>query len=39
LGWTRDPFDRLIAAQALVANATLVTKDTLMSKHCPAALW
>jgi PIN domain nuclease of toxin-antitoxin system len=39
LGWTRDPFDRLIAAQALVANAKLVTKDRLMRKHCAAALW
>jgi len=27
LTWTRDPFDRLIAAQALVSFSTLVTKD------------
>ncbi|MGZ8231225.1 MAG: type II toxin-antitoxin system VapC family toxin [Burkholderiales bacterium] len=39
LSWTRDPFDRLIAAQALVADARLITKDSLMRKHCPAALW
>lgn len=25
--WTRDPFDRIIAAQALVAFASLATKD------------
>ncbi|HWJ67213.1 MAG TPA: PIN domain-containing protein [Nocardioides sp.] len=25
--WTRDPFDRVIAAQALAAFGTLVTKD------------
>ena len=39
LRWTRDPFDRLIAAHAMVTDATLITKDTLIRKHCPAALW
>lgn len=39
LRWTRDPFDRLIAAQATVENAKLVTKDRLMRTHCAAALW
>lgn len=39
LSWTRDPFDRLIAAQATLADARLVTKDRLMRKHCPWALW
>lgn len=39
LRWTRDPFDRLIAAQAVVAGARLVTRDALIRKHCPAALW
>lgn len=39
LSWTRDPFDRLIAAQAIVADAKLVTRDRLMRKHCTAALW
>ncbi|MEJ7669387.1 MAG: PIN domain-containing protein [Casimicrobiaceae bacterium] len=39
LSWTRDPFDRLIAAQAMVADARLVTKDRLMRKHCAKALW
>lgn len=37
--WTRDPFDRLIAAGAMLAGARLVTKDRLICKHCPAALW
>lgn len=27
LTWTRDPFDRMIAADALVSFATLATKD------------
>lgn len=37
--WTRDPFDRLIAAQAVIADARLVTKDRLIRRHCAAALW
>jgi PIN domain nuclease of toxin-antitoxin system len=39
LHWTRDPFDRLIVASALLAGGRLVTKDTLIRKHCKAALW
>lgn len=30
--WTRDPFDRVIAAQSLVAFATLVTRDQRIRK-------
>jgi PIN domain nuclease of toxin-antitoxin system len=37
--WTRDPFDRIIAAQALAAGCDLVTKDEVMLRHCPAAFW
>jgi len=37
--WTRDPFDRLIAAQALVAGATLVTADAIMRDHVANAVW
>ncbi len=37
--WTRDPFDRLIVAQALVAGAALVTADSLMRENVPAAVW
>ena len=39
LSWTRDPFDRLIAAHAAVAGAVLVTKDRALRAHYPAALW
>lgn len=39
LHWTRDPFDRLIVASALLAGGRLVTKDTLIRKHCKAAFW
>jgi PIN domain nuclease of toxin-antitoxin system len=37
--WTRDPFDRIIAAQALVAGATLLTRDTTVRKHVARAVW
>lgn len=37
--WTRDPFDRLIAAQAAVRQAPLVTKDETIRAHYPKATW
>jgi PIN domain nuclease of toxin-antitoxin system len=37
--WTRDPFDRLIAAQAACGRTTLVTKDSLILKNYPGAAW
>lgn len=39
LSWTRDPFDRLIVADALAADAPLVTKDQDILSHYPKALW
>jgi PIN domain nuclease of toxin-antitoxin system len=39
LSWTRDPFDRLIVADALVAATELVTKDGTIREHCPLAVW
>lgn len=39
LTWTRDPFDRLIAAQAICDNAVLITKDRTIRQHCRNALW
>jgi PIN domain nuclease of toxin-antitoxin system len=39
LSWTRDPFDRLIAAHAIVANASLVTADDTIREHLPLAVW
>jgi PIN domain nuclease of toxin-antitoxin system len=39
LDWTRDPFDRLIAAQARAANAPLITKDEAIRQRFPAARW
>jgi PIN domain nuclease of toxin-antitoxin system len=37
--WTRDPFDRLIAAEAAVARARLVTRDDLLRRRLRSALW
>ena len=39
LSWTRDPFDRMIVAHAVIADALLVSKDALIRKHCPNAVW
>jgi len=39
LKWARDPFDRLIVADAILSGAKLVTKDRLIRRHCPVALW
>lgn len=37
--WTRDPFDRLITAQAIARNAELLTKDKHVRDHCACAFW
>lgn len=39
VSWTRDPFDRLIAAQAIVADVPLVTADRTILEHLPQATW
>jgi PIN domain nuclease of toxin-antitoxin system len=39
LSWTRDPFDRLIAAQAIVADAPLLTADRTILDNLPLAIW
>ncbi len=37
--WTRDPFDRLIVANAKAAGAPLVTKDERILEHYSRAVW
>jgi len=37
--WTRDPFDRLITAQAIARNAPLLTKDRHIQENCKLAAW
>ncbi|HEX4668835.1 MAG TPA: PIN domain-containing protein [Solirubrobacterales bacterium] len=39
LTWTRDPFDRLIAAHAIVADAPLLTADRTILDNLPQAIW
>ncbi len=39
LAWTRDPFDRLIVAQAHCQKALLLTKDREILRHYAKAVW
>lgn len=39
LSWTRDPFDRLIAAHAIVANSLLITADRAIRDNLSLAIW
>ena len=39
LSWTRDPFDRLIAAHSLVDDVALLTSDQTIRDHLPRAVW
>jgi PIN domain nuclease of toxin-antitoxin system len=37
--WTRDPFDRLIVANAKAARAQLITADEAILKNYSRAIW
>jgi PIN domain nuclease of toxin-antitoxin system len=39
LSWTRDPFDRMIAAHAIAAGIPLITADRTILAHLPLATW
>jgi len=39
LSWTRDPFDRVITAQAATDGSSLITKDELILHHYENAVW
>lgn len=39
VGWTRDPFDRLIVAQSQLARAPLLTRDRTILKNYSKAFW
>lgn len=39
LSWTRDPFDRLLVATALLHRAPLVTRDARIRENFPGAVW
>jgi|SRR5579862_3427042 len=37
--WTRDPFDRILVAQAALRQAPLLTQDGVIRQHYPHATW
>ncbi len=39
LTWTRDPFDRIIVAQAAHRTASLLSADQKIREHYSAAIW
>jgi PIN domain nuclease of toxin-antitoxin system len=39
LVWTRDPFDRIIVAQASLNSDPLITKDSRIHEHYRKAVW
>lgn len=39
LTWTRDPFDRLLVATALLHRAPLITRDQTIHEHFEGAVW
>lgn len=39
LSWTRDPFDRLLVATALLHEAPLITRDARIQEHFAGAIW
>jgi PIN domain nuclease of toxin-antitoxin system len=39
LTWTRDPFDRLLVATALLHRAPLITRDARIQENFGAAVW
>jgi PIN domain nuclease of toxin-antitoxin system len=39
MSWTRDPFDRLIVAEAKLAEGVLVTRDELIRDNFAGAVW
>jgi PIN domain nuclease of toxin-antitoxin system len=39
LDWTRDPFDRIIVANAIANDAVLITKDTKILENYLKACW
>lgn len=39
LDWTRDPFDRLIVAECMVANGWLLTRDETILSNSSCGMW
>lgn len=39
LKWTRDVFDRMIVAQAMAAQASLISADATIAQHFDGSIW
>lgn len=39
LGWTRDPFDRILVATARLHQAPIITRDRRIHEHYTGAVW
>lgn len=39
ISWTRDPFDRIITATAMIHQAPLLTKDEMIRQEYGSAVW
>lgn len=39
LNWTRDPFDRMITATAMIQNSKLISSDKNIAKHYEHVIW
>jgi len=39
IAWTRDPFDRVIVANAVCRGSQLLTKDASIRRHTKLAVW
>ena len=39
LTWANDPFDRMIVANAMLAEKPLLTKDPVILANCQQAVW
>jgi len=39
VGWTRDPFDRIVVAQTIAGNGQLISDDTRIRTHFSQAIW
>jgi len=39
VSWTRDPFDRMITATAMIHNSRLISSDKTIAKHYKHVIW
>jgi PIN domain nuclease of toxin-antitoxin system len=39
ISWTRDPFDRIVVANASLDDSILISKDQTIRDNYPSAIW